>query len=569
MRKNILIAVCAALTLLSTANVSLAVEVFTVQTELIQYDADLAQKGYVLFSTTAANNIANMVMIDMNGEVVHTISQSGMTGIQYGYLLENGNFLLIGTAANSSTGNKRYIAGGGPGSDIREITWDGDVVWEMDAHDTDWNWCNHHDMRKIYNKKLGQYTYIFLTWEAMSTQDAVNLGVDLSQANALETNNGGNAKGWWSPCAVYEVNQAGEIIWRWSFADHLVTDYASYVSSDFTGEVMGYTFTGATVGDPADYPGKLNINTSHGEPGYVGPFADWTHCNSLDYNPTRGEIVINSKHMSEIYVIDHDNTFVSTTDYDANWTAAASDAGDFLYRFGNPANYGQGDAPGYYDPGDHQFWGAHNIHWVGSGSYYPGWDTLPGEGNFIIFDNSCWNPVAHKSRIIEWNPFIDSTLTDTGDYVNPPDAGYNSGSVTSRTYNYSSQLQWVFEAPYSSFYSMHISGMQRMPNGNTYITAGAQNHYFEVTSDGDVAWEYISPYTSSGAVESVSDGKNSSTYRSYKIPAGHPGLAGKSLIPQGTITNPSSYTGFGFGGAGSTGGGGGGGGAGGGGGGGY
>jgi hypothetical protein len=48
--------------------------------------------------------------------------------------------------------------------------------------------------------------------------------------------------------------------------------------------------------------------------------------------------VVNAKHMSEFYVIDHGGTFVAG-DYAASKALAASDAGDFLYRFGNPSAY--------------------------------------------------------------------------------------------------------------------------------------------------------------------------------------------------------------------------------------
>ena len=45
------------------------------------------------------------------------------------------------------------------------------------------------------------------------------------------------------------------------------------------------------------------------------------------------------------------------------------------------------------------------------------------------------------------------------------------------------------------FYSPFISGMQRLPNGNTLITEGSDGRVFEVTKDHELVWEFISPYS--------------------------------------------------------------------------
>jgi hypothetical protein len=37
----------------------------------------------------------------------------------------------------------------------------------------------------------------------------------------------------------------------------------------------------------------------------------------------------------------------------------------------------------------------------------------------------------------------------------------------------------------------NISGAQRLPNGNTLITAGAGGRTFEVTAQGAIVWEYM------------------------------------------------------------------------------
>jgi hypothetical protein len=44
-----------------------------------------------------------------------------------------------------------------------------------------------------------------------------------------------------------------------------------------------------------------------------------------------------------------------------------------------------------------------------------------------------------------------------------------------------------------SFYCTHISGVQRVANGNTLITMGPQGIMFEVTPEGEEVWRYINP----------------------------------------------------------------------------
>lgn len=48
------------------------------------------------------------------------------------------------------------------------------------------------------------------------------------------------------------------------------------------------------------------------------------------------------------------------------------------------------------------------------------------------------------------------------------------------------------------FYSPFISGMQRLPNGNTMITEGSHGRIFEVTPEHELVWEYVCPYWGTG-----------------------------------------------------------------------
>ena len=70
-----------------------------------------------------------------------------------------------------------------------------------------------------------------------------------------------------------------------------------------------------------------------------------------------------------------------------------------------------------------------------------------------------------------------------------------------------------FLAPMDSnrFYSPFISGMQRLPNGNTLITEGSDGRVFEVTPDHKIVWEFVSPYKGKFVPMNM-------TYRAYRVP---------------------------------------------------
>ena len=60
----------------------------------------------------------------------------------------------------------------------------------------------------------------------------------------------------------------------------------------------------------------------------------------------------------------------------------------------------------------------------------------------------------------------------------------------------SNEVVWKYEKYQNSllFFSPHISGCQRLASGNTLICEGGKGCIFEVTPDGDVVWEYVSPF---------------------------------------------------------------------------
>jgi len=548
--RKILIILAVGIFIAVTVSSALAVEVFTAPTELHQYDASKAYNGYTLFTPFKFGPFGPWTtwLIDMEGNVVHSFSNQYGPGL-HAMLLENGNFLRGAQNPGAAAADTYGVLSGPRCGRLEELDWDGNVVWEYDHFDE--NSISHHDFHKIWNNQLGEYTYIMLTFERKSATDAVNLGGDpIYQFDW----SGGTDGLSWSLDGIIEVNQAGEVIWFWNFADHLVT-------TDPAGTALGTEFVDATgrtdmpnspalvVADMAGVaanPQKLDINW---ETVYGGPNSDWTHCNSLDYNQALDHIAVNAKHQNEFYVIDHGATFVSTTDWTANYAAARSAAGDFIYRFGNPSGYNQGDPPGYNTEGHNQMYASHDIQFINDYDWEPDYSgqglwpdptaaaALPGAGNFLIFDNGTWRPVQTRSTVPEINPYImdvDGTLSPT--YVNSPDAGYASLGTRKE----SNQVVWRFQSNLNtSFNSTYISGAQRLPNGNTLIMSGATGHMFEVTQGGEVVWEYINPESGPGIRTEITDGDGGfvfATFRCHRYGPDFPGLAGKDLTPGGPLT---------------------------------
>lgn len=62
------------------------------------------------------------------------------------------------------------------------------------------------------------------------------------------------------------------------------------------------------------------------------------------------------------------------------------------------------------------------------------------------------------------------------------------------------------------FFSPHVSSAQRLLNGNTLITEGADGRIIEVTKENKIAWEYISPYTDEQYAW------DNMIYRAYRVP---------------------------------------------------
>ena len=385
--------------------------------EPVETDWERVQPGYVLLEPTGEKD---SYLLGVDKEVV--ASYSGDYYPKYTQLLPNGHRLYSSKATTVAIHN----GGGSTTGCLEEYDANGDLVWRVSLNND--YILSHHAVRKMPNGNV-----LAQVWQKSSADIAVAQGRD--PATLPEEG------GFWFD-AIVEIDPIGmEVVWEWNVRNHLVQDFDP---------------TKANYGVVADNPGLMDINLFDVEDGMIHP--DWVHSNAIDYHPELDQIAISFRGLNEIVVIDH-----STTPREAEGHSGGryGKGGDFLYRWGNPENYGRGT------PDDRELYNQHDVQWIRDG--------LPGAGNFLIFNNG--HPDFRSyTTIVEIAPERNSD----GSYV--LENGEPYGPV---------EMVWEYNPPEEEqFFSSFISGVQRMPNGNTFINAGAIGMQREVTVSGDIVWEY-------------------------------------------------------------------------------
>jgi len=468
-----------------------AYEAFQGPTEVLYWDQTKTCDGFTFFGVRGVT-----YLIDMEGQIVHTWPVGTNP-----HLLDDGS--VLDASKDDPSGFGGFV----------QVAWNGTPVWSYTEKRT--NYLPHHDFIRIFNPKLGTNTTLYIANKSITSNQCIAVGCDPANGSVYA-----NAQ----MDAIVEVDMTGTIVWEWDFADHLIQDFDAGKSN--------YVGSGKTI---ADYPGRLNVNI----PG-LPVQRDWLHCNGIDYNQALDQIAISSVR-GEFYIIDHGGTFVAG-DTNASIALAAGSAGDFLYRFGDPARYSQGSVPTILTnwtestTGNKQLGGNHHVSWISAG--------LPGAGNLLIFNNA-QNLFEHtqQSYAMEINGCLDASTNYTGSYVNPPDAGYYSwtpGHNTDKSVRLlSNQIVWFWYSKANHGMFSHIgSSVQRLANTNTLICSDTEGHIIEVTPSGEVVWEYINPVTSDGILKFKRDNwpMYNSIFRAYRYRATDLPLAGRTLTSSNTIT---------------------------------
>ena len=251
--------------------------------------------GYALYT---AQNSQTTYLIDKDGTIAKTWS-CNKNGNYTVFLKEDGNLLRQGVVDGAE------LNGAAAGGIIQEYDKDSKVIWEFTYSNADHR--SHHDFAVLPNGNV-----LLTAWEVKTATEMMNAGYS------------SNSEKW--PTHIIEVQQdgtGGKIVWEWHIWDHLIQD------TDATKPNFGVV---------ADHPELMDINVaSSAKGGRPGSGGDWFHVNGIDYNESLDQIVFTSRYMSEIMIIDHSTT---TEEAAGHKGGKAGKGGDFLFRYGNPSNYG-------------------------------------------------------------------------------------------------------------------------------------------------------------------------------------------------------------------------------------
>ena len=445
--------------------------------------------GYIMF---AVPNSASTYLINRNGEVVH--EWKGNYAFHSPYLMDDGSLV---TGAQDP--DYPVFGFGGPYGRIQKITWDGKMLWDYEYADT--TQIVHHDIAVLPNGNI-----LAIAYETSSYDYALALG----RKPEFTPRSGP----WMEKIIEIEpqANNRGKIVWEWRLEDHLIQDIDA---------------TKPNYGNPAEHPELLDFNLGDSIPPAItqdsldilkamgrggrnltidNPRSDILHFNAINYNPELDQIVFSSPRLSEIYIIDHS---VTSEEAAGHHGGKSGKGGDFLYRWGNPENYGHGDST------NRKLFGQHDVRWIEKGK--------PGAGHLTVYNNDV--PMGPDSLDYSAIYEIKPLLTKDGNYQMMANNGFGP-----------EKQFWAYVAKDTlSFYGSFISGAHRMGNGNTFINEGPKGRLFEVTPVREIVWEYLVPYRGNihkpnGEPRNAMNGTHS-TFRATFIPADHPALKGKELRP--------------------------------------
>lgn len=442
--------------LLIFSNLTLLSQVNTLGTISLTEEA---YDGYTLFSSHK-----NTFLINNCGQVINQWSSDYLPGHSV-YILPNGNLIRAGRKDTST------ITFGGVGGIVEMFDWDGNLVWEFVYSSDDYRL--HHDIYPMPNGNI-----LVLAATVMSNEETILAGRDpnlVSGAGILYNEQ------------ILEIKPIGtndySIEWEWNFNDHLIQDYDD---------------TKNNYGVIEEHPEKLDINFLNDRI----PAENWLHVNSIQYDETLDQIVISSRNLSELFIIDHSTT---TEEASGDTGGTYGKGGDFLYRWGNPVAYRQGNED------NRTLFGQHFPHIIKPG--------LKDEGKIILFNNGTDREPAFSEVMI-----FSAPTTSPGIYTYEPDSSYGPEAAE---FTYSSNED-------NNFTSGILSGAIRLPNENLLICDGNSGRLFEITATNDIVWNYIIPMNNTtGEISSQGDVLESgnSTFKGIKYSTDYEGFTGKDVTP--------------------------------------
>ena len=453
--KNTLINFCLTLFIASTLNSQTTVG-------LIQHNPETLDDGFVLFAPTRSNTT---YLIDKCGKEVKSWTSTYNPGLSC-YLLSDGTLLRTGVVQSQS------FNAGGHGGVIEKIDWNGNVIWTYFISDAT-NW-QHHDVKALPNGNI-----LVIAWESKTNTQAIAKGRNpLLVPTTL-----------WSE-QILEIQptgaNGGNIVWEWHLWDHLIQDFDN-TKPDF----------GAVNTNPQLL--NINYNATAGN-------SDWIHLNSIDYNVALDQILVSSRVLNEIWIIDHST---SSTEAASHTGGNSGKGGDFLYRWGNPLAYNTGTST--------QFFGQHNAQWIQTG--------LPYENQIMVFNNGNGRTGGNYSTI---------------EIINPPVDGFN---YTSSLPYLPASTSWIYnDGNPNNFYAQLTSGCQQLSNGNVLFCNGPKGTFKEISASGTILWEYINPVSVTGILTQGTTAASNSAFRCTFYPSTYSGFNNQLFSSPTIIENSNSVS---------------------------
>ena len=453
--KNLLLNICLTFFIASTLNSQTTVG-------LIQHNPGTLDNGFVLFAPTRSNTT---YLIDRCGKEVKSWTSTYNPGLSC-YLLSDGTLLRTGVV-QSQTFNA-----GGHGGVIEKIDWNGNVIWTYFISDAT-NW-QHHDVKALPNGNI-----LVIAWESKTNTQAIAKGRNpLLVPTTL-----------WSE-QILEIQPTGatggNIVWEWHLWDHLIQDFDN-TKPDF----------GAVNTNPQLL--NINYNATAGN-------SDWIHLNSIDYNVALDQILVSSRVLNEIWVIDHSTSSAEAASHSGG---NSGNGGDFLFRWGNPLAYNTGTST--------QFFGQHNAQWIQTG--------LPYENHIMVFNNGNGRTGGNYSTI---------------EIINPPVDGFN---YTSSLPYLPTSTSWIYnDGNPNNFYAQLTSGCQQLSNGNVLFCNGPKGTFKEISASGTILWEYINPVSVTGILTQGSTAASNSAFRCTFYPSSYSGFNNQLFSSPTIIENSNSVS---------------------------
>ena len=379
---------------------------------------------------------------------------------------------------------------------LEQRDFEGNIVWQFDRNEEItrdgaqvFALRQHHDWQRE-NFPAGYYSPAYTP--------ATDSGNTLVLTHTSHVNSAVAGESMLEDDRIIEVSWTGEIVWEWKAAEH-IEEFGFTPEARAAIAAGGRGGRGAGGGGGARGAGAAPGGRAGAEPGAAAGGAgaapgagarggraggaggraggaggggyDWFHINSATYvGPNRwfdagdqrfapNNVIISSRQSSVIAIIDRSGAVVWQIGPDFDRTPE--------------------------ERAIRQIIGQHHAHVIPEG--------LPGAGNVMIFDNGGSSGYGAPSPI---------ALNGTGIYARATSRVVEINPVTL-------ELVWSYNGP--NFFATNISGAQRLANGNTLVTEGPGGRLFEVTTEGEIVWEYIHP------VFSGARGSNS-VYRAYRVP---------------------------------------------------